>query len=72
MSSNVVIIAAHLKSQSYATGQFGKNRFHDLNKFLLTAPALPPSKSVRLLAAVNYENPQSNSLSNRAWKPTSS
>ena len=37
MPENVVTIAALLKNQGYATGQFGKNHLGDLNKFLPTA-----------------------------------
>jgi arylsulfatase A-like enzyme len=32
-------IAELLKPMGYATGQFGKNRFGDLNKFLPTVPS---------------------------------
>src|SRR6201992_1265264 len=37
MPDNIVTIAACLKNQGYATGQFGKNHLGDLNKFLPTA-----------------------------------
>src|SRR6476660_4491910 len=37
MPDSVVTIAALLKNQGYATGQFGKNHLGDLNKFLPTA-----------------------------------
>src|SRR5271154_3919181 len=37
MPENIVTIAALLKNQGYATGQFGKNHLGDLNKFLPTA-----------------------------------
>jgi len=36
MPDSVVTIAALLKNQGYATGQFGKNHLGDLNKFLPT------------------------------------
>src|SRR5438309_4594562 len=36
MPDNIVTIAALLKNQGYATGQFGKNHLGDLNKFLPT------------------------------------
>ena len=36
MPDNIVTIAACLKNQGYATGQFGKNHLGDLNKFLPT------------------------------------
>ena len=37
MPDNIVTIAALLKNQGYATGQFGKNHLGDLNKHLPTA-----------------------------------
>jgi len=37
MPDNIVTIAALLKEQGYATGQFGKNHLGDLNKHLPTA-----------------------------------
>src|ERR1700748_1979066 len=37
MSDKLITIAACLKNQGYATGQFGKNHLGDLNKFLPTA-----------------------------------
>ncbi len=37
MPDSIVTIAALLKNQGYATGQFGKNHLGDLNKFLPTA-----------------------------------
>lgn len=37
MSENLVTIAALLKNQGYATGQFGKNHLGDLNRHLPTA-----------------------------------
>ena len=37
MPEDIVTIAALLKNQGYATGQFGKNHLGDLNKFLPTA-----------------------------------
>ena len=37
MPDNIVTIAALLKNQGYATGQFGKNHLGDLNKYLPTA-----------------------------------
>jgi arylsulfatase A-like enzyme len=37
MPDDIVTIAALLKNQGYATGQFGKNHLGDLNKFLPTA-----------------------------------
>jgi arylsulfatase A-like enzyme len=37
MPDNIVTIAACLKNQGYATGQFGKNHLGDLNEFLPTA-----------------------------------
>jgi arylsulfatase A-like enzyme len=36
MSEKIVTIAALLKEQGYATGQFGKNHLGDLNRMLLT------------------------------------
>ena len=35
-AGNIVTIAACLKNQGYATGQFGKNHLGDLNKYLPT------------------------------------
>jgi arylsulfatase A-like enzyme len=37
MPDDIVTIAALMKNQGYATGQFGKNHLGDLNKFLPTA-----------------------------------
>jgi arylsulfatase A-like enzyme len=37
MSDKIITIAAALKNQGYATGQFGKNHLGDLNSMLPTA-----------------------------------
>ena len=40
MPAQAATLAAALKAQGYATGQFGKNHLGDLNKFLPTAARL--------------------------------